>query len=200
VRVTMASFWCFIRCLLANGDNLRYYSVYKQIVQNKLLGCEPVSIVVCGDSAGGNLAMSMCLLAIKHGVRLPDGIVLAYPAIDLSRFVSDLSSRGCHRSLKFVLALLVCCRTATPSRIMFAHDVLLSYHLLDTCLKAYLGEKENEAGSNKLISPLLASDDELRALPDKICILSATYDPLLDDATRFIRVRFCLRCCGDYSL
>lgn len=61
---------------------LLQYSIinYKDILPNQ--------IVLVGDSAGGNLVAALTNLCIKMGVRVPDGILLAYPAlnIDIKRF------------------------------------------------------------------------------------------------------------------
>ncbi len=43
-------------------------------------------LILVGDSAGGNLALSLCYLAIENNVRIPDGICLIYPALNLSNF------------------------------------------------------------------------------------------------------------------
>lgn len=43
----------------------------------------PKKIIVCGDSAGGNLAAALTVLAIKERVRVPDGVLLSYPALNL---------------------------------------------------------------------------------------------------------------------
>lgn len=40
-------------------------------------------MVLVGDSAGGNLVAALTILCIKSGVRVPDGILLAYPALNL---------------------------------------------------------------------------------------------------------------------
>ena len=37
-----------------------------------------------GDSAGGNLVAALTVLCIKMGVRPPDGILMAYPALNLN--------------------------------------------------------------------------------------------------------------------
>ena len=38
-----------------------------------------------GDSAGGNLILAIAIMAIERGFRVPDGLVLCYPALALSR-------------------------------------------------------------------------------------------------------------------
>ena len=45
--------------------------------------------MLVGDSAGGNLCLGIALMCIKQKIRAPDGLILAYPAIDLNmkRFV-----------------------------------------------------------------------------------------------------------------
>jgi len=43
------------------------------------LGIKPTKIILAGDSAGGNLALGVTLLAIKNNVKVPDGLMLAYP-------------------------------------------------------------------------------------------------------------------------
>lgn len=42
------------------------------------------NIILTGDSAGGNLAMALTIRAIEMGVRIPDKIVLQYPALNLN--------------------------------------------------------------------------------------------------------------------
>jgi len=39
-------------------------------------------IMVAGDSAGGNLAAAVTLMARDRGLRLPDGVMLIYPVVD----------------------------------------------------------------------------------------------------------------------
>jgi hormone-sensitive lipase len=42
-------------------------------------------VVLVGDSAGGNLIAALTVLAIKERVRVPDGLLMAYPALNLDR-------------------------------------------------------------------------------------------------------------------
>ncbi len=43
------------------------------------LGIKPNKVILVGDSAGGNLAAAITIMAITRGYRVPDGIILAYP-------------------------------------------------------------------------------------------------------------------------
>ncbi len=45
----------------------------------KSIGIKPSKIVLTGDSAGGNLALALTFLAIKNNIRVPNGLMLAYP-------------------------------------------------------------------------------------------------------------------------
>ena len=47
-----------------------------------MLGIDPNKIVIAGDSAGGNLALAVTLMARNRGIRIPDGAMLIYPATD----------------------------------------------------------------------------------------------------------------------
>lgn len=81
------------------------------------LGSTGQSIVVCGDSAGGNLMISLCLRAIEFGVRLPDGVLGVYTPV----LVKPQPS---------------------PSRILSVMDPLLPIGVLLRCLLAYAGINE----------------------------------------------------------
>lgn len=137
------------------------YYVYKKLVEGKMMDIQPRKIIVTGDSAGGNLAMAVTLKAIMNNIRIPDGLILAYPPLDITK-------------------------STTPSRVFFANDVLLPYYFLEVCLEAYLNETDDPK-NDPLISPIYASDDLLKKLPDDVVFMCAGFDPLLDDSTRFIR-------------
>ena len=40
-------------------------------------------IILAGDSAGGHLAVAVCLLAALRGFRRPDGLLLHYPVFSI---------------------------------------------------------------------------------------------------------------------
>ena len=47
-------------------------------------GYPPEKIVVAGDSAGGGLALALCLYLKDHGMALPEGLILMSPWTDLT--------------------------------------------------------------------------------------------------------------------
>ena len=167
------------------------------------LGSTAERVVICGDSAGANIAMAVTLSAISAGVRKPDAIFSAYGAM-LVKYIPS------------------------PSRILTLMDPLLSIGTLSACLSAYAGISEDSSSSsnissslqnlhlheevnnsesniptyaktrhfpqsptvlfrqlpkekNHLMSPYQASDELLRQLPP-ITLLACQLDPLLDDS------------------
>lgn len=78
------------------------------------LGWSGERVVLLGDSAGGNLCLALALRCIAEGVRVPDGLVLAYPC-----------------SLVSV--------APSPSRLLSMFDPLLPAGALAKCFTAYLG-------------------------------------------------------------
>lgn len=73
-------------------------------------------ICLAGDSAGGNLCFTVSLRAAAYGVRVPDGIMAAYPATMLQPTVS-------------------------PSRLLSLMDPLLPLSVLSKCVSAYAGKR-----------------------------------------------------------
>lgn len=59
------------------------FSVYKWLLDNAdELGTDMKNIIVCGDSAGGNLATVLCLMARDAGLPVPKAQMLLYPFLD----------------------------------------------------------------------------------------------------------------------
>ncbi|KAM5237194.1 hormone-sensitive lipase isoform 1-T1 [Ctenodactylus gundi] len=79
-----------------------------------LLGSTGERICLAGDSAGGNLCFTVSLRAAAYGVRVPDGIMVAYPATMLQP-------------------------AASPSRLLSLMDPLLPLSVLSKCVSAYAG-------------------------------------------------------------
>uniref|UniRef100_A0A8C5QH12 Hormone-sensitive lipase n=1 Tax=Leptobrachium leishanense TaxID=445787 RepID=A0A8C5QH12_9ANUR len=80
----------------------------------RLLGSTGERVCLAGDSAGGNLCITVSLRAASVGIRMPDGIMVAYPATLLQA-------------------------TASPSRLLTLMDPLLPLSVLSKCLSAYAG-------------------------------------------------------------
>ena len=78
------------------------------------LGSTAQRVCLAGDSAGGNLCITVSMKAIASGVRVPDGIMVAYPATLLTT-------------------------DASPSRLLTLIDPLLPLGVLAKCLNAYTG-------------------------------------------------------------
>eukprot|EP01126_Amoeba_proteus_P014537 TRINITY_DN16408_c0_g1_i1.p1 TRINITY_DN16408_c0_g1~~TRINITY_DN16408_c0_g1_i1.p1 ORF type:complete len:127 (+),score=21.37 TRINITY_DN16408_c0_g1_i1:908-1288(+) len=68
---------------------------------------------------------------------------------------------------------------------MFFHDVFVPIPFLFLCLDCYVPSGMDS--TNYFCSPLFAPDEVLKQLPKEIHIISAAYDPLLDDAINFTR-------------
>ncbi|KAL0962585.1 hypothetical protein UPYG_G00342090 [Umbra pygmaea] len=79
-----------------------------------LLGSTAERVCLAGDSAGGNLCITVSMRAMACGVRVPDGIMAAYPATLLTT-------------------------DASPSRLLTLIDPLLPLGVLSKCLNAYAG-------------------------------------------------------------
>ncbi|KAG8004938.1 Hormone-sensitive lipase, partial [Nibea albiflora] len=79
-----------------------------------LLGSTAERVCLAGDSAGGNLCITVSMKAISNGIRVPDGIMAAYPATLLTT-------------------------DASPSRLLTLIDPLLPLGVLTKCLNAYAG-------------------------------------------------------------
>nr|XP_055066054.1 hormone-sensitive lipase isoform X2 [Misgurnus anguillicaudatus] len=91
-----------------------FYAYCWAIKNHNLLGWTGERVCLAGDSAGGNLSLTVSMRAASHGVRMPDGIVAAYPATLLTAY-------------------------ASPSRLLTLMDPLLPLSVLSRCLSAYAG-------------------------------------------------------------
>ncbi|XP_045298173.1 hormone-sensitive lipase isoform X2 [Leopardus geoffroyi] len=102
-----------------------FYAYCWAVKHCALLGSTGERICLAGDSAGGNLCFTMSLRAAAFGVRVPDGIMAAYPATMLQS-------------------------TASPSRLLSLMDPLLPLSVLTKCVSAYAGgEIEDHSDPNQ---------------------------------------------------
>ncbi len=121
----------------------------------ELLEVDPEMISVGGDSAGGNLATSICIERKKKEKPLPNAQLLIYPATDL-RLVTNSMTKDCNEG--FVLT-----------------EELMKWfvnHYLD------LDELKNDPR----VSPLLA--EKFDGLPPAL-IITAGFDPLRDEGLQY---------------
>ncbi|XP_047454459.1 hormone-sensitive lipase isoform X2 [Mugil cephalus] len=104
-----------------------FYAYCWALRNHHLLGWTGEKVCLAGDSAGGNLCVTTSMRAAAFGVRMPDGLVAAYPATLLTAY-------------------------ASPSRLLTLMDPLLPLSVLSRCLAAYAGcepqaEKQVEKAS-----------------------------------------------------
>ena len=89
-----------------------YYYLVKH--SEKVLKFKPERIILVGDSAGGNLVLSLCVMAIERKFRIPDGVVPCYAC-------SVVSLEEYWPSLMFSL-----------------DDLILTQSFLNLCVESYL--------------------------------------------------------------
>lgn len=90
-----------------------FYAYCWALRNARLLGCvERPRVVLAGDSAGANLCLTCAIRCVQAGVRVPDGIFLAYCPVRISFDPS-------------------------PARLLCLMDPLLPFGFMMRCLKAY---------------------------------------------------------------
>jgi len=138
------------------------WQAYNWLLDNcyEAYGITPNKIVVIGDSAGANMSLGLSMLAIKSKRRVPDGLFLAYPALNLRA------------------------ETYSPSLLKALNDEVIPYSFLELCQNAYLPDKKY-ATMDPLVSPILASEEFIKQLP-AIRIAVGDEDPFHDECWRFL--------------
>ena len=119
-------------------------------------------IILAGDSAGGNLILSLTYLLIMNKIKLPKAIFLFYPALKI-----DIN-------------------TIVPSYLNAVNDLILEYHLLKFCIESYSGKLTDNGKiitdtRNQFLSPIFMDNNVLKLLPP-IRIFGGSCDPLRDDS------------------
>jgi hormone-sensitive lipase len=112
------------------------YYAYAWILKNaNKLGWTGKTILLVGDSAGGNLITIVTMKAIEAGLRKPDAIICFYTPFLLGYSMS-------------------------PSRLMAIMDPLLNTGFLWRCLAAYAGIKsDNEPPNDEISSATITTTD-----------------------------------------
>lgn len=116
-------------------------------------------IILCGDSSGASLIITLCIKAFERGIDRPHALVLLYPVLS-----NDFESR----SFK-----------------TFGNCVALSEKAIAKYVSNYAGRPYNSANaqSNKFVYPNL--EENMNVYP-KLMLISAGYDALLDGQLDFI--------------
>ncbi|KAH9259241.1 hypothetical protein BASA81_002284 [Batrachochytrium salamandrivorans] len=139
------------------------YRAYRHVVETceESFGFVPRKVLVAGDSAGGNLACAVCVQAIKDKFRVPDGVLLIYPVVDMQR-------------------------TFSPSLLKSVNDRIVPFVFLECCMSAYLGDEEEAklVTRDTRCSPALAEDEVLCKMPPTRIVVGDC-DPLMDQSIRF---------------
>ncbi|XP_029695185.1 LOW QUALITY PROTEIN: hormone-sensitive lipase [Takifugu rubripes] len=119
-----------------------FYAYCWALRNHHLLGWTGEKVCLAGDSAGGNLCVTTSMRAAAYGVRMPDGIVAAYPATLLTAY-------------------------ASPSRLLTLMDPLLPLSVLSRCLSAYAGtQPQTETQVEKVSTLSLVKRDTALLLRD----------------------------------
>lgn len=132
------------------------YAATEWVVENaEALGIDPAGVAVAGQSAGGNLAAGVSLLAAETGLDV-DAQVLVYPALDA--------------------------RCETPSHEENAEGYLLTSEGMAWYWEQYLAGEVHVA--NPYAVPARAGAERLRDQPPAV-VLTCGYDPLRDEGDRY---------------
>jgi acetyl esterase/lipase len=135
-----------------------YRAAAEVFKEAELFNVKQEDITLIGDSAGGNLAAVVSLMARDRGDFLPARQILLYPAT-----ASDHSSTS-----------------PFPSVRENGTDYLLTTKLINDFMDLYISSEEDL--QNPYLAPLLAPD--LSRQP-KTLIITAEYDPLRDEAEEY---------------
>ncbi len=128
------------------------YSALIWILENgSKYGLDPSRLIICGDSAGGNISAAITLMARDRGISSIGYQVLIYPAVDLSSFD--------YESFK-----------------LFGTGNLLDTKDMPLAIERYLNSKDERF--NPCVSPILAKD--FSNLPPAY-VITAGYDVLRDE-------------------
>lgn len=115
-------------------------------------------ITIMGDSAGGNLAAAVCLLARDRGEFMPKRQILIYPALG-NCYTEESPYKSVHEN---------------------GTDYLLTAERMENYLLLYENSKEDR--KNPYFSPLM--EQNLSNMPDTL-ILTAEFDPLRDEGEEY---------------
>lgn len=136
------------------------YEAAKKVFLGKVIDVPSENITLVGDSAGGNLAACVSLMARDKGVFMPRRQILIYPAVN-----NDYSECSPFESVN-----------------KYGDNFLLTRKKINDYLELYLPDERER--TNPYFAPLLA--DDLTGQPDTL-IITAEFDPLRDEAEEYGR-------------
>lgn len=134
------------------------YAVAQKICTGEADGLQPEQVILMGDSAGGNLAAAVCLMARDIGRFLPSKQILLYPAV-----YYDHSEQS-----------------PFPSVRENGTDYLLTAKNIRDYMQLYISREEDR--QSPYFAPLLAKN--YSNLPDTL-IITAELDPLRDEGEEY---------------
>lgn len=135
------------------------YAAAKALYTGRLiLPADPDRITIIGDSAGGNLAAAVCLLARERGEFMPRKQILIYPALN-NCYTEESPYRSVQEN---------------------GEGYLLTAVKMEDYLKLY--ESSPDDRQNPYFAPILEKD--LSHMPDTL-ILTAEFDPLRDEGEAY---------------
>lgn len=135
-----------------------YYVTKKIFKQPELLNCKKEDISLIGDSAGGNLAAVVSLLARDREEFYPKKQILIYPATNY-----DHSEDSPYESIR-----------------ENGKDYIMTSQRIQDYLDLYVDNEEDKL--NPYVAPLLSED--LKDQPETL-IITAEYDPLRDEGEAY---------------
>lgn len=182
--------------------------VYQALVSDEavsVLGFDTNRIVVTGESAGGNLAASLCVMMCMNRNGTPwnhrpvaDVVVDEKEAVPTAR-ADDNAEAELHPEsdvsavsvpVRLPDALMLSCPVLnlslemSHSRVVGTADPVLPSGLISAISDAYLPQSLGISKKDPLASPFYASDAVLRQFPPTLLFASSN-DPLLDDSVVF---------------
>lgn len=137
------------------------YAAAKAVFTNQfLLNVDPEQVTLIGDSAGGNLAAAVSLMARERGEFMPKRQILIYPCVN-----NDFTENSSY-----------------PSVIENGTDYLLTRKNVYDYLQLY--KSKDEDFLNPYFSPLMEKDYTKQP---KTLVITAEYDPLRDEGEEYAR-------------